>query len=173
MTAERAEERVRALRASAGTSGPRRGRVIGWGDDGRPLVRLDDEDAPQPAELVAPLTEVELDEAIACGLPVIAWLPRGSGAPHIVGVVRPPRRPSLADGDALLERAPRPSTRPLSVEQDGERVVITAPRELLLRCGAATVLLTADGRVRIKGLDITTRATRDNRVLGGKVLLGE
>ena len=45
----------------------------------------------------------------------------------------------------------------------------TASRELVLRCGKASVTLTSDGAVRIRGTDVLSRASATNRIRGGNV----
>ena len=73
--------------------------------------------------------------------------------------------------------APSPSSMPapapgqVEVSPDGERMIVTAQRELVLRCGKASITLHHDGRVQITGESITSRATGPNRVQGGSVQL--
>lgn len=53
----------------------------------------------------------------------------------------------------------------------GDRQVIEAEHELVLRCGAAAITLRADGTVRITGRDITSWARRRHRIRGGSVAI--
>ncbi|EDM73590.1 hypothetical protein PPSIR1_42387 [Plesiocystis pacifica SIR-1] len=46
-----------------------------------------------------------------------------------------------------------------------------AKRELSLRCGSASITMTADGRVTIKGRQITSQATGAHRIRGGTIKL--
>jgi hypothetical protein len=48
---------------------------------------------------------------------------------------------------------------------------ITAEKELLLRCGEASIHLREDGKIIIKGRDILSRARRTNKVKGGSIQL--
>lgn len=57
------------------------------------------------------------------------------------------------------------------VEADGATQVINARDALTLRCGKASITLTAEGRVTIRGTDILTRAEGANRVQGASVQL--
>lgn len=52
---------------------------------------------------------------------------------------------------------------------DGERVVISAEREIELRCGDAALILSADGRIQLRGTYITSHASATQRILGGSV----
>jgi hypothetical protein len=52
---------------------------------------------------------------------------------------------------------------------DGQRVEIEGREEVLLRCGKATLTLRRDGKVVLRGVEITTQADRVQRIRGGKV----
>jgi hypothetical protein len=60
---------------------------------------------------------------------------------------------------------------PHQVEVDGERLVVTARGELVLRCGRSQITLRADGHVEIKGETVVSQAAAANRVRGGSVEL--
>lgn len=55
------------------------------------------------------------------------------------------------------------------VRVDGERVVLSAEHEIELRCGEAAIVLTADGRIQLRGTYITSHASATQRILGGSV----
>ncbi|NIA00923.1 hypothetical protein F2P46_35275 [Massilia sp. CCM 8734] len=75
--------------------------------------------------------------------------------PIILGVMlAAPVPPAPASTDALL---------------DGDRVVLTAEREIELRCGEAALILSADGRIQLRGTYITSHASATQRILGGSV----
>jgi hypothetical protein len=80
--------------------------------------------------------------------------------PIVVGVVRTDRTavpPELAGN--------------VDVTADGERMIVSAHRELVLECGKASITLQQDGTVRIVGERILSRSTGPNRVQGGSVQL--
>ncbi|APR77280.1 Hypothetical protein A7982_02627 [Minicystis rosea] len=52
---------------------------------------------------------------------------------------------------------------------DGERLVFEAEKEIVLRCGEASITLTRAGKVLIKGAYLLTRASGVNRIQGGAV----
>jgi hypothetical protein len=54
---------------------------------------------------------------------------------------------------------------------DQKRVVLHAEQEIELRCGEAAIILTADGRVTIRGTYVTSQASATQRILGGSVNL--
>lgn len=63
--------------------------------------------------------------------------------------------------------------RPLQVdvEADGERVTVTAGEQLVLRCGKASITLTASGKVLIEGAYVSSRSSGVLRLKGGSVQL--
>ena len=52
---------------------------------------------------------------------------------------------------------------------DGEHHVIEAQQSIELRCGEAAILLTADGRIQLRGTYINSHASATQRILGGSV----
>jgi len=52
---------------------------------------------------------------------------------------------------------------------DGERLVLSAKKEIVLQCGDASVTLTRSGKVLIRGAYVSSRATGVNRIKGGTV----
>jgi uncharacterized protein DUF6484 len=88
---------------------------------------------------------------------LLTWV-EGEAEPIITGVIRLPV-------DAEREAAPRR----LEAEVDAERIVLTGKREVVLRCGAASILLAADGSVVIKGARLLTSASGVHRIRGGAV----
>ncbi len=59
----------------------------------------------------------------------------------------------------------------VDVDVDGERLVVTAKEQLVLRCGKASITLTREGKVLIQGAYISSRSSGVNRVKGGSVQL--
>lgn len=59
----------------------------------------------------------------------------------------------------------------VEVEADGERVILCARHELVLRCGKASLVLREDGRIELRGETIVSQAARANRIRGGSVEL--
>lgn len=52
---------------------------------------------------------------------------------------------------------------------DGERLEFTAEREIVLRCGKASITLTRAGKVIIRGTYLSSRSSGVNRIKGGSV----
>lgn len=94
------------------------------------------------------------------GRDVVVWFEGGDRqAPIIMGLIEP---------RALIE--PDASTEPgVVVQTDGERHLITAEREIVLRCGDASITLTRAGKVIIKGNYILSRSNGYNKIKGAAI----
>jgi len=132
------------------------GDLIALKDGGRtPLVRF----AGQPGTAAVPArTTVDLHGA-HIGRPVVLMFEEGDAArPIVMGVLR--------EGDGWpLERPPGQ----VEVEADGERLVVSAREQLVLRCGKASITLTRAGKVIIRGEHLLSRSAGVNRIKGGSV----
>ncbi|WP_241495985.1 DUF6484 domain-containing protein [Paraburkholderia monticola] len=59
----------------------------------------------------------------------------------------------------------------VEVDVDGERLIVSAREQLVLRCGSASITLTKAGKVLIKGTYVSSRSSGANRITGGSVQL--
>ena len=58
---------------------------------------------------------------------------------------------------------------PVTVSADDDRFVVTAEREIVLKCGDASITLTRAGKVLIKGAYILSRSSGYNKIKGAAV----
>ena len=78
--------------------------------------------------------------------------------PLIIGVLR--------EGEGWpVERHPGQ----VEIDADGERMIVSAKEQLVLRCGKASITLTKAGKVLIRGEYIQSRSSGVNRIRGGAV----
>jgi hypothetical protein len=140
-------------------SPPRLARLTGIAHDGRPLVSIAG-DTAIPASTLGAVTREQLEQAVAAQrLVVVVFLDGRPDAPVLLSLDSP-SEPS----------APEPSaSRSVELELDGERRVIEATRELVLRCGDASITLRSDGTLTLRGRDVTSWARRRQRIRGGSV----
>lgn len=80
--------------------------------------------------------------------------------PIVMGVLR---------GQTAWPLSAQPAT--VQVDLDGERMIVSAKEQLVLRCGKASITLTKAGKVLIDGTYVSSRASGVNRVKGGSVQL--
>lgn len=59
--------------------------------------------------------------------------------------------------------------KPEQVKVDGETVTLDAKKEIVLRCGKASITLTSAGKVLIRGAYLLNRSSGVNRIKGGSV----
>ncbi len=59
----------------------------------------------------------------------------------------------------------------VEVDADGERMIVNAKEQLVLRCGKASITLTRAGKILIKGSYVLSRSSGVNRIKGGSVQL--
>ncbi len=147
----------------------RTGRLVGWAE-GQPLVQVGDGAAPAPARSMIQLDEARARALVAERREVVLLLEDGDPArPIVAGLLdAAPRPPSATPGlEAALEATL--GAGPRETELDGQRLVLEAREELVLRCGEASVTLRRDGRLVIKGLYVETHAGGTNRIKGATV----
>ena len=145
-----------APHSTAAALAPAVGRLQGFDLLDRPLVaKL----KACPHHVLAARSTVPLRQAMI-GREVLVVFDGGDvQAPVIVGVLEP---------QALREQPPAADPG-VVVQADGQRHVITAEREIVLRCGDASITLTRAGRVIIKGRYILSRSTGYNKIKGAAI----
>jgi hypothetical protein len=96
-----------------------------------------------------------------------------SDLPIVIGfmhvVPRPAPLAAAAPGTtaATLEEAPALSG--FQPVVDGNKLVLEAQDEVVLRCGEASITLRRNGKLAIRGVFVETRARMVNRIKGGSV----
>lgn len=95
------------------------------------------------------------------GQDVVLMFEQGdAGRPIVMGLLR---------GHVGWPLDKKPAT--VEVDVDGQRMVVSAKEQLVLRCGKASITLTKAGKVMIEGEYIVSRSNGVNRVKGGSVQL--
>ena len=142
--------------AEAGGGGPSLSlaRIVGLAEGMEVLVMLvpDESGAAIAARTIVPLGPGDV------GREVVVWLPGPSLAPVVMGRV-------LGDAD----RASGAPAGSVTIDADGDRILLTAAKTICLRCGKASVTLSRDGSVVIEGARVTSRSSGMNRVTGSSV----
>jgi hypothetical protein len=78
--------------------------------------------------------------------------------PLIIGVVRTARAWPLPEQPGHVE-----------VDADGQRLIVSAREQLVLRCGQASITLTKAGKVILEGTYVSHRSSGVMRIKGGAV----
>jgi hypothetical protein len=143
---------------SAHISGVRVGTLVGLTDDGcTPLVIY-----PGQVGCAAVTARATLDlHGAHVGRSVVLMFEDGDPRlPIIIGCL------AQQEGAAMEARSAQ-----VEVDTDGERLLVTAKDQLVLRCGKATITLTKAGKVLIQGTYVSSRSSGVNRIKGGSVQL--
>jgi len=64
---------------------------------------------------------------------------------------------------------PEPARSTVHADVDRERLVLSADKEVVLKCGAASLTLTRAGKILLRGAYILSRSSGVNRIKGGSV----
>jgi Domain of unknown function (DUF6484) len=138
------------------------GTLVGLKDSGTPLIDF-------PANPTSYRVEARCTVALSAkdiGRKVALMFEGGSpGKPIVMGLLQHPEE-NLSVLPAISSNQPQNS---LDVQVDGERLVVTAKQEIVLRCGKASITLTRAGKVLIHGEYVLSRSSGVNRIKGGSV----
>jgi hypothetical protein len=144
--------------AAGNLNGATIGILIGFQDDGRvPLVIF----AGQTGDAAVPARSTQDVHGAHIGREVVLVFEHAD-----------PRRPIIVGCMQRAEGWPLPSQAGhVDVEADGERLIIGAKEQLVLRCGKASITLTRAGKVLIQGTYVSNRSSGVIRIKGGSVQL--
>ena len=122
------------------------GTVTKLNEAGQPLVKFKEIGEPLVARSTVAVTQAEI------GKEVVLTFERGDlRMPIILGI---------------LQCAAAPGH---EVHLDGERLVLSADKEIVLKCGESSITLTRAGKVLIRGAYLSSRSSGVNRIKGGSV----
>jgi hypothetical protein len=130
------------------------GNVCEIHENGDPLVRWSHEgdDVIYPARSIVPINRQQLGSEVA-----LMFEHGQIERPIIFGVLSSNNAKSSASGT------------PIEATVDNEILELTAEREIVLRCGKASITLTRAGKVLIRGAYLLSRSSGTNRIKGGSV----
>lgn len=134
------------------------GTVVAFRDDGvTPLVLFPE----QPGTAAIPARTVVDLHGAHIGRQVVLMFENGAArCPIVMGVLRTGREQPLTERRGTVD-----------VEADGQRLLVSARDELVLRCGRASITLTKAGKVLIQGTYLSQRSAGVVRIKGGAVQL--
>jgi hypothetical protein len=134
------------------------GELLALADEGRtPIVQIA---GRANAGAVRARTVVDLHGAHIASSVVLAFEDADPQRPIVMGVLRGTPGWPLPEFPAQVE-----------VDADGERMLVSARTQLVLRCGKASITLTKAGKVLIQGSYVSSRSSGVNRIKGGSVQL--
>ena len=133
------------------------GRLHGFDLLDQPLV----DDVPQcPGQVLVARSTIPIRRSMV-GADVVVLFDGGDlQRPIIMGVIQK---------QAVTDAAPMTPERGVTIKADNECHVVNAEREIVLRCGDASITLTRAGKVIIKGNYILSRSTGYNKIKGAAI----
>jgi len=126
------------------------GKLVGRAPTGEPLVQFPGRSATEPVIAKSTVTWSLAD--IGSDVALVFEHSRET-SPIILGVIRPAVCTS-------------PS---VELSADGQKLLLTAGREIELRCGKSSITLTSAGKVLIRGEYLLSRSAGVNRIKGAAV----
>lgn len=132
------------------------GRLADLAPDGTPLVDFpgNAEGAPLAALSAAAIGAESVGQEVA-----LLFADGDPRRPFVVGLLRQP-----AEREVAIEAG-----QPIAAKVDGEELVISARKQIQLKCGRASITLTRAGKVLIRGAYLLSRSSGANRIKGGSV----
>ena len=135
------------------------GTLVEFDDAGHPLVDFAGNVETQP---VAARNTAVLDQSVIGRDVALAFESGDPRKPIVLGPIQQPQLTQVPDET-------HQDTAPLDAVVDGERIVLSADKEIVLRCGKASITLTRAGKILIRGAYLLSRSSGVNRIKGGSV----
>jgi len=151
------------------------GRLMSGGTPVAPLVDFaGNENGPIRARVAMAMDATALDRAIATAQGAVLVFENGDWRlPIVTGLIGAIHAPSPFQELLVVQRAAsrldRASGEAVVARLDGERVVLEGKREVVLKCGEASITLRSDGRMLLRGAYVETSSKGLNRIKGASV----
>lgn len=146
------------------------GTLTGFDDQGRPLVNFELQGRSHgtvPATATINLRPGQQGRQVA-----LMFLERDLNRPLILGVVHNPLFSILELSPEEVQPVEETETRHSGLLVDGEpveKLSLEGKQEVVLKCGDASITLTQNGKILLRGKYVVSRSSGVNRILGGSV----
>lgn len=150
------------------------GTLVGLSADGRPLI-ICSNDSSQSLEA---LTTIPINKQLIGRQVALLFNNGDPKLPVIMGLIQNPLLDILEqqsdnsihkDSKNESEQEIGPGNTQKEFYVDGEKVVIEAAEEIVLKCGDASITLTKSGKILIRGKYVLNRSSGVHRIMGGSV----
>ena len=131
------------------------GTLADEGNDGQPMVRYPGIPGGEAIAAISTekITEKDLGRDVA-----LSFIEGDPALPVILGLVQTVESEEKAKTDNDVD-----------VHLDGRKLTLTADKEIVLKCGEASITLTRAGKIVVKGAYLSNHSTGVNRIKGGSV----
>jgi hypothetical protein len=133
------------------------GKIADRSEAGELLVEYpgNPDETPQAALVTTEVSARDVGKEVA-----LSFVAGDPARPVVLGLIQHPG----SENDRAAEQK-----KALNVEIDGETVTLTAEKDIVLRCGKASITLTRAGKVLIRGTYTSSHSSGVNRIKGGSV----
>lgn len=148
------------------------GRLLSGSTPTAPLVDFaGNAGGPRRARTTVPLDAATVDRAVVTGQGVVMVFEHGDPTlPIVTGLIWSGQPATPFQELLVAPRTTEPAGRsPVEARLDGERVVLEGRREVILKCGEASITLRSDGKMVLRGAYVETHAKGLNRIKGASV----
>lgn len=171
---ERVADRETAVAEAAASTSIVVGRLLPGSTPVAPLVDFPGNNhGPARARTTVPMDGAAVDRAVATRQGALLVFENGDPRlPIVTGLIWTGQPPTPFQALLVSPRSPaaaRPGRAPLEARLDGERVVLEGKREVILKCGEASITLRSDGKMVLRGAYVETYAKGLNRIKGASV----
>jgi len=142
------------------------GRLTGLQPSGEPIIDVPDNPSfiGIPARSCISLQHSDIGKEIV-------FLMTQENIPVVIGAIQSPHARQNVE-EVVFEPSEKSTSKvPLRVLVDGRSVELNAQHEIVFRCGAASIKLTHEGKVVIRGKYVISHSSGVNRIRGGSVEL--
>jgi hypothetical protein len=137
------------------------GVIVACGEYDQPLVAFDADsaEAPVSAQSVVQVQRTDVGRRIC-----LLFEQGNRLKPIIIGFLQDQAMATPLAATGLDKQGT-----PLEARVDGDQVVIEGKREIVLKCGEASITLTRAGKILLRGKYLLSRSSGVNRIKGGSV----
>lgn len=128
------------------------GKLTGF-ESSKPQVDFPENPSAQPITALSGIVLSEKD--IGCEI-VLAFADGNPNQPIILSFLRSSQTEDSSNSE-------------MEIQLDGKKLQFTAQQEIVLRCGDASITLTAAGKVMLKGTYVLSRSSGYNKIKGAAV----
>jgi len=142
------------------------GTLTGLQRSGQPIIDVPD----NPSFIGIPARSCVCLQQADIGKEIVLLLTQ-ENIPVVMGVLQPTRARQEVQKVVFEPPAENASGMPTCALVDGRTVELSAQHEIVLRCGSASITLSHEGKIVIRGKYVISHSSGVNRIRGGSVQL--